>query len=401
MRLNHAWYNTISEIDIASWEGIYNNTSIYKSYSFAKATETSNLKGVKFYYLMLHYEKTVYAIVPCFTYNVELEILAGNGLKNIINKGRTIFPNLLKSNLFVIGSPIATCENHIGLSKEIINNKDLLSELGDKVFNLIITKARNEKSKLIIVKEIPNSELGCFKILFRHKFKIFESLPNSYIPIFKEQFPYPEILRKKYRQRFKNAIKESELKKYKWEFVSDFSSISDDIYRLYLNVLEKSKNKFEKLTLDFFKQINEIIPESSFLLTCRDSKGSLICVELIIEDKNSLIPMYIGLDYMFTKNSKVYQNVIFRTLIEAERLNKEWLILGQTSYNPKAYSGAYFEKLFLGIYSYNPFLWVLIKKLFKLLFPIFKKPDVHSIKDDILLNSDFKNRVSNKSKIFE
>ena len=43
MRLNYAWYNTVSEIDISSWEGIYNNTSIYKLFSYWRALAVKNI----------------------------------------------------------------------------------------------------------------------------------------------------------------------------------------------------------------------------------------------------------------------------------------------------------------------------------------------------------------------
>ena len=54
---------------------------------------------------------------------------------------------------------------------------------------------------------------------------------------------------------------------------------------------------------------------------------------------------------------------------EAEKSNKKFIKLGQTSYYPKVLSGALVENLYLGFYSYNRLLDIVIKKKFTKLFP--------------------------------
>lgn len=377
----YKWLNSVNEIDSVIWDDFYKNESVLKKYLFTKTIEKSKLKNINFHYLILYKNEVIEAIFPCFTYRVNLEILAGFQIKKVLNLIRKGFPNFFHSNFFFIGSPIATCQNHALLNYD--------SDCREFIFNLLNEKAKFLKIKLLIFKEIPNSELDKFKSFFP-KFKCFESLPNSIIPIIKDH-PYPSILRCKYKKKFRKAFQKSENCNYKWEFLSDYKLIINEIFQLYLNVYEKSKYKFEKLTLDFFKNISELLTKEVFILSCRDSNENLLCAEIIIDDKENLIPLYLGLNYTYIKDSTIYYNIIYRTLLEAEKRGKKYLILGQTSYEEKAYCGAFFEKLFLGIYSPCLYMQFFIKYFFGFLFPKFKKPKIKSINEKFTKSEFFTN----------
>ena len=393
MSITYKWINSIDNIEKSDWIKLYENKSILKSFEFTNAVEKSKLEGTKFYYLLVFKDNVIDSILPCYSYKVKLEILAGNSIKKIANLIRIIYPKFLQTKLFVIGSPIATCENHVSINYNNLSFKKT-------IFNLLIDKSKDLKTSLIIVKEIPNSELKPFEDYFS-KIKFLESLPNSFIPISRDSFPYPNMLRKRYRQRFKSAIKKSDADGYKWEFVTNYSSMVHEMYNLYLNVYEKSEYKFEKLTPTFFERVQKTLPKKSFLLTCRNSFGNLICAELIMEGENELIPMYLGLDYTFTRNNNIYNNVIFRTILEAEKRNKNWVLLGQTSYKAKAYSGAIFEKLYMGVYSHRPLMKFFINHFFKFLFPKFLKPNVNNINNEIKTKNCFTELILESGKKFE
>ena len=66
---------------------------------------------------------------------------------------------------------------------------------------------------------------------------------------------------------------------------------------IYLNVYQKSQYKFERLNSSFFYHINKFLPKNSFLLIAKNSHNILLAVELVLEEKDSLIPLYLGLNY--------------------------------------------------------------------------------------------------------
>ena len=120
----------------------------------------------------------------------------------------------------------------------------------------------------------------------------------------------------------------------------------------------------------FFKNINQSFKENSYVLIARDKKGIIHSMGLVIEDETSLIPIYLGLNYENSdKDLKIlHTNSMFRAIEEAEKSNKQLVMLGQTSYYSKALCGALVQKLYLGFYSYNSVLQYIIKHFFGKLF---------------------------------
>ena len=114
-----------------------------------------------------------------------------------------------------------------------------------------------------------------------------------------------------------------------------------------------------------------------FFLLCFNAEHRLVCFELVLDSEDVLIPLYLGLDYGFVKEGEVYFNCIYRVMEEAVALKKTWAIFGQTSYLAKAYAGAVFEPLYLGILTNSTVLFYCLKWFRGLVFPSVTLPDVH------------------------
>jgi hypothetical protein len=395
------WYTSISDIPKQDWNSVFSKSSEIKKYDFAKVIEESKLENVALHYLVVSKGQQFHAIFPCFYYFVKLDILSGEGFKKFCSQVRKFHKTFLTVNLFGIGSPIATCENHIGLNPDFYASGTLYPEVSSRVFDMIVNKSNELKCAMILAKEIPHFEVNEFNELFDNKFKVFESLPNSFVPVIKSKYPYPSLLRSRYKSRFSQAIKEVDEQGFKWDLLENYSDITKEMFDLYFNVYTKSKVKFEKLTPGFFENVSKLMPGKSYALTCRNKEGKLICMELIVEDEQAFNSLYMGLDYSETQNSKLYYNVVYRTILEAEKKNKKWVVFGQTSYEAKAYAGGLFERLYVGAYSSRPFLKFLIKNLFKFLFPAFVKPEINNIPEKHKKDPAFQKHLSDYSRIFE
>ena len=151
MSITYKWYKKIEEIGKEEWNSLNKSESILKSFEFSEAVEQSKLEGVNFYYLVVYNDSNIISIYPCYTYKIKLEILAGNSIKNFIVRARKFYPSFLQANLFIVGSPVATCENHI-----FIGDAEMIQT--EETFDLIVDKSKELKTPLIIVKEIPRNE---------------------------------------------------------------------------------------------------------------------------------------------------------------------------------------------------------------------------------------------------
>lgn len=360
------WCNSINEISPKEWDSIFGN-QVLKSYSFFKSTEDAKPPGASFLYLKISRKKEVLAILPCFTYKLSLDILAPNFIKRISKKIKTIFPCFLQVGILGVGSLTSTCNHHIGLSKNISEGeyyflKKIISEQ-------IRLKSKDLKYKIVFIKEVPQGELDCVRMLFNNDFYFYDSLPCCHIPVYKELTPYPSAIRRKERQRVKTLRAKFD-KICSWEVISDFASIENEFENLYLETLHRSKNKFEILNKDYFCILKKQFGEKIFFLAAKNDKEEYQSIGIVLEDENTLIPLYLGINHIndISISKLLHSNSLLRVIEEAIIREKSDVILGQTSYYPKVLSGAFVEQLYLGFYSYHKIVQFLIKHIFGKLF---------------------------------
>lgn len=359
------WCKSINEIDCFDWKGIFGNTSI-KSYSFFQAMEQSSFSAVEFHYLLVRKQGAIICIVPCFCYELDLlHLTTSSTIKTLIENMRLLFPKFFKLKTFVTGSYAATCEHFIECHQDL--DKKETDILSSKLNQQLKEKYKETQSQILFIKDIRERAIKKLTAILDKELKFFVSFPTTVIPVFKNDLPYPQILKKKSRKRYR-VFKEKFNKDFTWEIVIDFRAYVPLLTELYQNVLEKAKNKFEVLNSKFFYNINKNFPKSSYLLIAKDKKGQIRLIEVILEEKNKLLPLYLGIQYKDDDTKVLYLNAIFRTIEEAEIRGKDFVDFGQTSYYPKVLSGAIAENVYYGFWSDKFIIKKMIIHLFKNIF---------------------------------
>lgn len=359
------WCKSIKEIDRKDWETIFGD-SLIKSYSIFLAMEDSDFQSVKYCYLLISKGSMIASIIPCFSYNLDLlNLITSSKLKHIIKKTRLIFPSLFMLKTFITGSYIATCEHFIEYNK--ILNKDEINNINYLLNQQLKIGYRNTSSQLILIKDIRERSLSFLKKELDKDFHFFISFPTTVIPVFTGDLPYPQGLKKKNRKRYR-IYKDKFDANFEWEIISDFKDYIPLLTELYENVYEKAKNKFELLNSTFFYNINNKFPLNSFLLIAKDKIGEIRLMEIVLEERDRLLPLYLGINYKNDDTKVLYLNAIFKTVEEAERRDKKLVDFGQTSYYPKVMSGALVENIYYGFWSDNFFMKKIIQNIFPKMF---------------------------------
>lgn len=367
--ISYQWYTSVQQISPHDWMKIYGDTKI-KSYELFVSMQNSNFDNVNWWYLYISKNKKALAIIPCFSYVLDLiDILSNTKVKRIVDKVRKLYPGFFKLKVFVIGSYIATCEDFIGICVNL-NNSDY-----NEIINLIHTqlslKAKAEKCRLNIVKDVRGNRIeAAKKALLNYSFC--STFPATIIPVDNE-LPYPTALKKKQRKRYRDFVSNFQ-QSFTWECIPGFGPYIPLFERLYTDVLSKAKNKFEVLNGAFFSQINKLMEENIFLLIAKDKAGSIKLMEIVVEENEKLLPLYLGIDYDGDDTKTLYLNAIFRTVEEAEKRSKKFVEFGQTSYYPKVLSGALVEDVFYGFYSYHKVINTFIRKALIHIFQPIKMP---------------------------
>ena len=351
-RLTFKWCATIDDIKPENWVEIY-GSDIVKSRGFMKANEVAEFDDVEFRYLQVFRDGNIIAIVPCFSYGMDLINIASSGKgKNLIGKIRKIYPSFLKLPVFVTGSYAATCEHFFKYIPNLTEAE--IAEVSNVVDHEIKRMSRKMKTSFVLIKDVRERDLKYVKDILSPDYKFVVSFPTNAIPII-GSVSYPAALRKKNRKRYR-IFKDRFDKIFKWEIVTDYGGeLAKEFNFLYQKVLAKAKIKFDFLNEKFFEATNGLLAEKSFFLIARDKITEEIRVMIIIlENEDSLIPLFMGFRYKDDDSKVLYLNTIFHIVKEAEARGKSYVDFGQMSYYPKAMSGALVENIYYGFWSANP-----------------------------------------------
>ena len=361
--LNIQWVNSVKNIHEEDWNRIFGH-SLIKSRKLFIVMEDSNFDYVEYHYLLIYKNDIIANIIPCFCYKLDLlHLVTSTSFKALISKCRKTFPNLLKLKTFVVGSYIATCEHFIEDQDKILGQEFMPNYIKSLNYHLK-AKYQETNSQILFIKDIRQRYITYIRNILDKEVHFFKSFPTTAIPIFDN---YPKFLKKKNRKRYR-IFKQRFDSKYTWEVCYDFQKYIPLLSKLYLNVLNKADNKFEILNPSFFYNIKKIFQENSFFLIARNHNNEIVLGEIVIEDEDRLLPLYLGIDYEKGDTKVLYLNTIFRTIKEAEIRNKSFVDFGQTSYYPKVMSGAFIEHIYYGFWSNKPFFSWLINNVFKYIF---------------------------------
>lgn len=374
------WKRTIDEKDRSFWEALF-CSDILKAFDLHMAIDRSKIKNFKPEYLYIKKGNTPVAIIPCFSYMLELDLLTVSFVKRIIAIIRKIVPGFFKVNIFFVGTSIALCDHMIGIrSSEEKEYKNIFNA----GFMEIIDRSKKNKSSFIIFKEIPAHDTLLLKCFYENNIVIGKSLPNSYILLDSRLGKWTDAFRTRYRRRIRRQVKKTAVNTdFQWKIINDYGQHACIFESLYLQVLKKSDYKFETLNSNFFKFVSEGLPENSRAFICTNSENKIVCFELILAKDEVLVPIYVGLDYAYRDSGDLYFSCIHNIVLFAEKNGYKKIKFGQTSYLAKAYAGCIFEELFIGIFARNPFIHRILKLFNKFIFTAPPIPSVHVYRDDM------------------
>lgn len=294
--LNYRWETCIDAIGKEAWDACFGTRNVYDSFELAQAVEKSRLPGVDNYYLVGERAGKAVFLLPCFRIRVSLSMLAPPALQPWIARVRWLFPNALYFTAFIGGLPMAVCKDSLGMQRLSPPERPRVLR---EVKQLLLKQGRRVQAGFVVFKEIKIPQMELIRAALVPEFHVIESCPTMYLPISLPGCPgYVERLRSKQRQLVRKRRRMFTEAGLRWETAVDFERYADQFMPLYLQVLERAKDRLETLTPDFFREVSRRLGERSFALLC--FKGEeLIAFELFLKDEEWLQPMYLGLNYAY------------------------------------------------------------------------------------------------------
>jgi len=282
------------------------------------------------YFAIVDSNGRIRAVQPFFL--VDQDILAGLGAERIhwISRVRRFYPRFLKLRTLMVGCSAG--EAHLAATETL--PVDIVAET---LANGIIKQARSLNAKLIVLKEFPCRYRKLLRCFVQCGFARAPSMPMTMLDIRYDSFDayMAKALKSSSRKKLrKNLEATAGVADIRMSVTDDAASFVDEIYPLYLQVFERSRMQFEKLTKDFFRQIGQRMNDKVRFFAWRRG-NMLVAFSLCMVQGDSLYAEYVGFDYAVALDLHLYHYVVRDMINWGIRKGYKWFRSSGLSYDPK------------------------------------------------------------------
>jgi hypothetical protein len=270
------------------------------------------------------------AIQPFFL--VDQDILEGLGAERfyLISFVRRFYPRFLKLRALMVGCSAG--EAHLAATETL--PVDIVAET---LSNGIIEQARSLNAQLIVLKEFPSRYRNVLHYFVQRGFARAPSMPMTMLDIGYESFEayMAKALKSSTRKKLRKKLEATAgITDIRLSVTDDAASFVDEIYPLYLQVFERSKMQFEKLTKDFFRQLGQRMSDKVRFFAWRRG-NTLVAFSLCMVQGDSLYAEYVGFDYSVALDLHLYHYVVRDMINWGISKRYKWFRSSGLNYDPK------------------------------------------------------------------
>lgn len=167
---------------------------------------------------------------------------------------------------------------------------------------------------------------------------------------------YLNALRSDYRNKYKKVMKAS--KDLTLRFIDNQTEFTDELYQMYLAVLNKSRLRIETLSKEYFMG-------KQFKIFVMELNGKPVGFTQLLENKSQLIFEFVGVDYSYNDEYSVYHRMLYEIIRYGTENGFKTIDFGQTADDTKLKLGSRYEILYAALHHTNPLVLGVCKKLAK------------------------------------
>jgi predicted N-acyltransferase len=281
------------------------------------------------YFTIIDSNDQVRAVQPFFL--VDQDVLEGLCPKHHwISWVRRFCPRFLKVRTLMVGCSAG--EAHIADTETL--PVDIVAET---LSNGIIKQARSLNAKLIVLKEFPSRYRELLHCFLQCGFARAPSMPMTMLDIRYDSFDayMTKALKSSSRKKLrKNLAATAGVSDIRMSVTEDAAGFVDEIYPLYLQVFERSRMQFERLTKDFFRQIGQRMNDKVRFFAWR--RGNMVVAfSLCMVHGDSLYAEYVGFDYAVALDLHLYHYVVRDMINWGISKGYKWFRSSGLNYDPK------------------------------------------------------------------
>jgi hypothetical protein len=302
-----------------------------KDHRYYEIVEETILQGFEYRYFAIKDEHGgVRAVQPFFIHDQDL--LEGIGPRaRLVSAGiRRAWPRFMRARTLMVGCVAG--EGHLDEAA------GMPSEWQTRLLaSTLVRHARKLSAPLIVLKEFPAKYRGPLRCFSEHGFTVVPSMPmtklNIDYPSFDEYMKRAlnSATRTKLRKKFRAAAQAAPID---MSVVTDITPFLDDVYPLYLQVYQRSKLHFEKLTKGYFSKLGRVMPDKVYFFVWRQN-ARIIAFTLCMIEGDAIYAEYIGLDYSVALELHLYHYAVRDMIAWAIANGYKWFHSSGLNYDPK------------------------------------------------------------------
>lgn len=302
-----------------------------KDHRYYEIVEDTILQGFDYRYFAIRDGfGEVRAIQPFFICDQDLLEGLDPRVTALVKLVRSIWPRFMRMRTLMVGC--AAGEGHLDESNDFPAHRQ-----AQLLASAIVAHARRLRAPLIVLKEFPARYRPAMQCLLDHGFTRVPSLPMTKLNIDYSSFDdymkkaLNSATRTKLRRKFRATEHAAPIE---MSVVDDITPVIADIYPLYLQVYERSKHHFEKLTEDYFCSLGRLMPDKVRFFVWRQG-GKIVAFTLCMIEGDAIYAEYIGLDYPIALDLHLYHYAVRDMITWAIAGGYKWFRSGGLNYDPK------------------------------------------------------------------
>ena len=309
------------------WSSAFAGTR--KRHRFYELVEDTIRHGFEYRYFIIRDGRgEVLAVQPFFI--LDQDLLGGSQRPGpLVAVVRRVWPRFLKLRTLMVGCTAG--EGHLD------GDEQSRAECARLLAGAIRAHARALGARMIVLKEFPARYREPLRCFLRHGFSRMPSLPMTRLDIDYTSFAdymdraLNSATRRKLRKKFSAAAQGPPIE---MSIVVDAAPIVDDIYPLYLQVYDRSRLRFEKLTREFFCGLGRLMPDVvRFFVWRREAR--IIAFSLCMIEGDAICAEYVGFDYSVALKLHLYHYAVRDMISWAMAKGFKWLRSSPLNYDPK------------------------------------------------------------------
>jgi predicted N-acyltransferase len=314
---------------VPAWNNALSHTR--KDHRYYAIVEDTILQGFTYLYFIIETPTAgTPAIQPVFIHAQDLLAGAEGFGPRLIAGIRKALPRFLTMRTLMIGC--AAGEGHLDQQS---------NEHGEQIIAALQAAlkiyAKRARVSLIVFKEFMWDYRKPMNTLRTSGYTRVPSLPSTRLSIDYKDFEdfMTRALSKSARRNLHRKFKKAEdFPPIEMQVVTDLTPYMLEAYPLYLQVFEKSKLQFEKLTPEYFSRVGLEMPDKARFFLWRQN-GKLIAFSFCLASGDELWDEYLGLDYSVALDQHLYFTTLRDAMQWAMQNNFKWYCSGGQGFEPK------------------------------------------------------------------